>query len=285
MRSPNQYIRPVIALVGVLGAIGVGAPGCGSDGEKKVVTQTITTSGDQIVEGPVEIDIKNPAQASERLKIEAINATNSVIDALDDPASGGESYDEHYVGNKSAIVGPDLKYGNEDDAQYQHVPEMLLRYFPAKKLLLAQSYGAHDNPDTNNPYEDSSESPLASMATVFKVGNSNPIEEVDGQLTAKDFRKALRGSVKLVAAWASYDEDYANHGKGDVEGVVRTKSGVEENGMDVIDYALNPKSSKKLYSLEKVKGDKELAEAYSDTASALLNTSEMLASDIQNKTP
>ena len=178
-----------------------------SDAPVKTTTTTEVPAPEATTTPLVEVD-KNAEQAAKaKIKPEAIKAATTVLDILELPGSGAENYNGYYVGNKAAIVGPDLVTGTPDDAKYRKYPESLAVFSPESGTLTIKATAMDGSPNDHSAR-------FWSIDTTFALNVNNPLLSRGGQLTAADFRQALADekTFELVSASAGVDRDYSSTG-------------------------------------------------------------------------
>lgn len=183
---------------------GLGIGGCSSSGE------TTPPPGSGIESPAVPGQQAEPEntrfeqrEKQARAEIEKIGteAALSILDDLDNPNSGAENYMQTKVGNKKAIVGPDLEMDTPDDSQYPSVmPEMLASLDPDTGTIFIRSVSGHGRGD---------DSTFFAAETAFRVSLGSEIATNPNQLTTADFRSAIEArDTEFLAASFNNGGDY-----------------------------------------------------------------------------
>lgn len=156
-----------------------------------------THSGAQPVqeEQPVPVQVQevnppsneiSPEEAEKALKKVTIDLARGVATILQEPGSGGESYAKGTTfGNKSAVIGPDLKVGTKDDKT--NAPESFI--FIEDDVMGFNSVQMYDtNPLTGEHLEDPE---FAQVFGSFEV-KGDVLDQFNGKkLTPSNFQKIL----------------------------------------------------------------------------------------------
>jgi hypothetical protein len=131
-------------------------------------------------------------KAIQTVKPAAIKSSLQLLDILDMPGSGSEGYDHYYIGNKSALVGPDLQGNTPDDAAYQNFPEIYTRFDPTDGEVFVQT--AEQDDETQQFW---------TTTISFRVAPDNQLFDKPEQLSTGDIRQAiLDPSTTFVSASA-----------------------------------------------------------------------------------
>lgn len=272
--SLRDRAKKAIAVTALAGTLAGGLAACsgGSEAAPKPSQTTTAVEATPRPQQTAEAQLKAiEMQAKANLQQHATEAASSVLSILSNPQAGTENYNKYFVGNKSAIVGRDLKSGTSDDAKYRNFPESLARYYPETNQILIRATGEHDAASSNPSFW--------SVDTLFKVDGSNPITKQTGQLTAADFRTALgdESSISIVAVSGSENSSFdkkTSKSTGSEAGIWLSEAGFISDVSDLAVYdALDnrlPEASKALTDPAKIVSEVNNLTTILDTAASQL---------------
>jgi hypothetical protein len=231
-KRPSRARRVIAGALAAAAIVGGGAAILNQGGESS--TPSAPRVEGPAVPGPENAKNTEFEDRKEQVKLDmqdvALTSARSILDDLAKPNVGTELYDQTRIGNKKAIVGPDLEMGTPDDKKYKGVPEMFAYFDPDKNTILIRSTSMHGNADKPTFY---------STDTAFKVSESNGIIEKarDGQLTIDDFQDAIHGDKANHADLLAIDVSDPNgeYGVSFANGDVTTAEGF--SGQSLVDQA------------------------------------------------